>query len=90
MQGLMKEAKIRKSFEKGRQALIAERSEPRRSAAQSRLSPDSLKKRGMKAAEYHKTSIDALLHPRHHGATPYRIILGDVSPFLLASALRLR
>ena len=34
----------------------------------------------VQAATYHKTSIDALLHPRHNGATPYRIVLGDVSP----------
>ena len=33
------------------------------------------------AARYHKTSIDALLHPRHHSATPYRVVLGDVSSF---------
>ena len=32
----------------------------------------------MQAARYHKTSIDALLHPRHHSATPYRVVLGDV------------
>eukprot|EP00884_Botryococcus_braunii_P017055 jgi/Botrbrau1/4032/Bobra.0016s0039.1 len=89
LQALMKEAKIRKSFEKGRQALLAERNESRRAAAQSRLSPESLKKRGMKAAEYHKTSIDALLHPRHHGATPYRIILGDVRTKLLNTRKRM-
>ena len=33
----------------------------------------------LQAARYHKTSIDALLHPRHQSATPYRIVLGDVS-----------
>ena len=32
----------------------------------------------MQAATYHKTGIDAMLHPRQAGATPYRIILGDV------------
>ena len=43
------------------------------------LTEDDLKARGALAAERHKTSIDALLHPRHAGATPYRIVLGDVS-----------
>ena len=42
------------------------------------LSVADRKARGMRAAEHHKTSIDALLHPRHAGATPYRILLGDV------------
>ena len=43
------------------------------------LTGDDLKRRGMQAASFHKTSIDAMLHPRHAGATPYRILLGDVS-----------
>ena len=43
------------------------------------LSTADRKARGMRAAEHHKTSIDALLHPRHAGATPYRIVLGDVT-----------
>ena len=43
----------------------------------------------LQAARYHKTSIDALLHPRHRSATPYRVVLGDVSlsAVLLAHAL---
>ena len=44
------------------------------------LSSKDLKRRGMKAASFHKTSIDALLHHKHAGATPYRAVLGDVSP----------
>lgn len=43
------------------------------------LSTDDLKIRGMHAAQYHKTSIEAMLHSRHAGATPYRTVLGDVS-----------
>lgn len=43
------------------------------------LSTDALKIRGMHAAQYHKTSIEAMLHSRHAGATPYRTVLGDVS-----------
>ena len=37
----------------------------------------------MKAASFHKTSIDALLHHKHAGATPYRAVLGDVSQKLV-------
>lgn len=44
------------------------------------LSADALKMRGMHAAQYHKTSIDTMLHSRHAGATPYRTVLGNVSP----------
>ena len=44
------------------------------------LSADALKLRGMHAAQYHKTSIEAMLHSRHSGATPYRTVLGDVGP----------
>ena len=33
---------------------------------------------GGKAGEHHKTSIDALLNPKHAGAQPYRLVLGDV------------
>ena len=43
------------------------------------LSADAVKLRGMHAAQYHKTSIEAMLHSRHAGATPYRTVLGDVS-----------
>ena len=46
------------------------------------LSADALKMRGMHAAQYHKTSIDTMLHSRHAGATPYRTVLGNVSPRL--------
>ncbi|KAK9905656.1 hypothetical protein WJX75_003995 [Coccomyxa subellipsoidea] len=53
------------------------------------VSPDTIKKRGQKAARYHKTSIDALLHPRHHGATPYRIVLGDVRQKLVNTRKRM-
>ncbi|EIE23489.1 putative phosphoenolpyruvate carboxylase [Coccomyxa subellipsoidea C-169] len=67
------------------------------------VSPDTIKKRGLKvtsatlcaskpfhtAARYHKTSIDALLHPRHHGATPYRIVLGDVRQKLVNTRKRM-
>ncbi|BDA47382.1 probable phosphoenolpyruvate carboxylase [Coccomyxa sp. Obi] len=53
------------------------------------ISPDSIKKRGLKAARYHKTSIDALLHPRHQGATPYRIVLGDVRQKLVNTRKRM-
>lgn len=42
------------------------------------LSADALKLRGMHAAQYHKTSIEAMLHSTHAGATPYRTVLGDV------------
>ncbi len=45
-------------------------------------SPDTLKKRGMMAAMFNKTSIDNLLHPRAAGATPYRVVLGDVRNWL--------
>ena len=48
------------------------------------LSADALKMRGMHAAQYHKTSIDTMLHSRHAGATPYRTVLGDVSSLQLA------
>ena len=44
------------------------------------LSADALKMRGMHAAQYHKTSIDTMLHSRHAGATPYRTVLGNVRP----------
>ena len=43
------------------------------------LTTDALKIRGMHAAQYHKTSIEAMLHSRHAGGTPYRTVLGDVS-----------
>ena len=33
---------------------------------------------GGKLGEHHKTSIDALLNPKHAGAQPYRLVLGDV------------
>ena len=32
-----------------------------------------------RAAKYHKSAIDNLLHPKAAGATPYRVVLGDVS-----------
>ena len=44
------------------------------------LSADALKMRGMHAAQYHKTSIDTMLHSRHAGTTPYRTVLGNVRP----------
>ena len=47
------------------------------------LSADAVKLRGMHAAQYHKTSIEAMLHSRHAGATPYRTVLGDVSVCVL-------
>ena len=50
------------------------------------LSADALKQRGMHAAQYHKTSIEAMLHSRHAGATPYRTVLGDVSALHLYAA----
>ncbi|KAK9823233.1 hypothetical protein WJX72_001252 [[Myrmecia] bisecta] len=53
------------------------------------LSPDAIKRRGLKAASFHKTSIDALLHPRHAGATPYRIVLGDVRQKLVNTRKRM-
>ncbi len=40
----------------------------------------TLKRRGLQAHSFKKTSIDALLHPRSGGATPYRIVLGEVRP----------
>ncbi|KAK9799807.1 hypothetical protein WJX73_001098 [Symbiochloris irregularis] len=40
-------------------------------------------------ARWHKSSIDALLHPRHAGATPYRIVLGDVRQKLLNTRKRM-
>ena len=43
------------------------------------ISPNSFADKSVKAAKLHP-GIDALLHPRHPGATPYRIVLGDVSP----------
>lgn len=79
-QQLMNEARMQKGFERGKQALVKEQiSSSKQARPRDVLSPDALKKRGMKAAALHKSSVDALLHPRHHGATPYRIILGDVS-----------
>ena len=53
------------------------------------LSTADRKARGMRAAEHHKTSIDALLHPRHAGATPYRIVLGDVRQKLINTRKRM-
>lgn len=40
--------------------------------------PEEVRERGMQAAAHHKTSVDRLLHPRRDGATPYRIVLGEV------------
>ena len=41
------------------------------------ISPNTLADKNVKAAKLHP-GIDALLHPRHPGATPYRVVLGDV------------
>ena len=46
------------------------------------ISPTSFADKNVKAAKLHP-GIDALLHPRHPGATPYRIVLGDVCPVSL-------
>ena len=35
------------------------------------------RKRGANA-DHHKTGIDALLNPKHAGAQPYRLVLGEV------------
>lgn len=53
------------------------------------LSADALKLRGMHAAQYHKTSIEAMLHSTHAGATPYRTVLGDVRQKLLNTRKRM-
>lgn len=52
-------------------------------------SPGRLKQRGNQAARYHKTSIENLLHPRAAGATPYRVVLGDVRSKLVATRRRM-
>ena len=36
------------------------------------------RKGGAQAGDYHKSSIDALLNPKHAGAQPYRLVLGEV------------
>lgn len=51
--------------------------------------PGEVRERGMQAAAYHKTSVDRLLHPRRDGATPYRIVLGEVRQRLLNTKHRL-
>lgn len=45
------------------------------------------------AASFHKSSVDALLHPRQAGANPYRIVLGEVrcrSLLCIATSLALK
>ena len=57
------------------------------SAPHRMLSPkDTLVDRPVKAAKLHP-GIDALLNPRHPGATPYRVVLGDVRPACCALIL---
>ena len=47
------------------------------------ISPkDGADKGPIRAAKLHP-GIDALLNPRHPGATPYRVVLGDVRPSVL-------
>ena len=36
------------------------------------------RKRGATAGDHHKAGIDALLNPKHAGAQPYRLVLGEV------------
>lgn len=55
----------------------------------SRADTDRIKRRGMQAARYHKSSIDNLLHPRAAGAAPYRILLGDVRSKLVNTRRRM-
>ncbi|KAL4853378.1 Phosphoenolpyruvate carboxylase 2 [Chlorella vulgaris] len=54
------------------------------------MSPSALKRRGLQAAAFHKTSMDALMHPRGiAGSNPYRLILGEVRQRLLATRKRM-
>ncbi|PRW39191.1 phosphoenolpyruvate carboxylase 4 [Chlorella sorokiniana] len=53
------------------------------------MSPTAMKRRGLKAAEFHKSSVDALLHPRQAGANPYRVVLGEVRQRLVATRRRM-
>lgn len=53
------------------------------------MSPSSMKRRGLQAASFHKTSIDNLLHPRSAGANPYRVVLGEVRQRLVATRKRM-
>lgn len=41
-------------------------------------SGSDVRKGGSQAGDYHKSSIDALLNPKHAGAQPYRLVLGEV------------
>ncbi|KAI7840424.1 hypothetical protein COHA_005854 [Chlorella ohadii] len=53
------------------------------------MSPTTMKRRGLKAAEFNKSSVDALLHPRQAGANPYRVVLGEVRQRLVATRRRM-
>ena len=50
---------------------------------------EALKRRGLQAAANNKTSIDSLLHPRAAGATPYRVVLGDIRQKLIRTRHRM-
>ena len=42
---------------------------------------------GGKAGDHHKSSIDALLNPKHAGAQPYRLVLGEVRMAVCRAAI---
>ena len=62
---------------------------PRTDSKGNVLNVAAMKRRGLRAASFHKTSVDALLHPRYAGATPYRIVLGEVRQRLVSTRRRM-